>query len=161
MGERIEQIKKLLVSAFPNLKNDANFNITSKETSAYNCIAWAYGYDDRWMWPKTGKDQFLDGICYWPSDEIQEPTIENFVKAFRLKGYECCDNGDFEKDYQKIALYAKPDNWGICTHASRQKRNGCWTSKLGPYCDIQHGTPYSIENNDYGKVRCFMKRLFV
>lgn len=161
MGERIEQIKRIIIGAFPNLKDDANFRITSKETYAYNCIAWAYGYDDRWMWPKTGEDERLDGICYWPTDEIQEASIDNFIKAFRLKGYECCDNGDFEEKYQKIALYAKPDSWNKCTHASRQKRNGFWTSKLGPGCDIQHGTPYSIENDVYGKVRCFMKRAFV
>lgn len=161
MGERTELIKQFLFSAFPKLRDDADFKITSKETYAYNCIAWAYGYDDRWMWPKTGKDELLDGICYWPIDVIQEASIGNFIKAFHQKGYECCDNGDFEDKYQKIALYAKPDSWDICTHASLQKRNGCWSSKLGPSCDIQHGTPYSIENNDYGKVRCFMKRLFV
>lgn len=161
MGERIEQIKRFLIGAFPKLKDDANFKITSKETDTYNCIAWAYGYDDRWMWPNTGEYEFLDGIHYWPTDEIQEASIENFIKAFQLKGFEPCDNSDFEEKYQKIALYAKPDNWDICTHASLQKRNGYWTSKLGKSCDIQHGTPFSIENNVYGKVRCFMKRLFL
>ena len=112
------------------------------------------------MWPNTGEHPFLDGVHYWPSDEIQSPSIENFIKAFQQRGYECCDNGDFEQGYQKIALYAKPDSWGICTHASQQKRNGCWTSKLGRECDIQHGTPDTIENNIYGKVRCYMKRVF-
>lgn len=161
MGERVEQIKNELICYFPELKNDKDFDITSKATSKYNCIAWAYNINDRWMWPNTGNYDFLDGVHYWPTDEIQLPSIENFIKAFRLKGYECCDNGDFEQGYRKIALYARPDKWDICTHASRQKNNGCWTSKLGENCDIQHGTPYTIESAAYGKVRCFMKRMFV
>lgn len=160
MGERVEQIKNELKCCFPKLKNDSNFDVTSKATPKYNCIAWAYNIVDRWMWPNTGEYLFLDGVHYWPSDEIQPPSIDNFIKAFQLKGYECCDNGDFEEGYQKIALYAKPSEWDICTHAARQKRNGYWTSKLGEDCDIQHGTAYSIENDLYGQVRCFMKRVF-
>ena len=84
----------------------------------------------------------------------------NFIKAFELIGYKCCDNGDYENEYQKIALYSKPETRDICTHAARQLKNGLWTSKLGKDCDIQHGSAYSIENNFYGEVRCFMKRLF-
>lgn len=161
MGERVEQIKEGLKQCFPQLKTDVRFDITSKATSKYNCIAWAYGIDDRWMWPNTGKYTFLDGVHFWPSDEIQPPSIDNFIKAFQTKGFECCDDGDYEENYQKIALYAKPEEWEICTHAARQKRDGSWTSKLGRECDIQHGTAYTIENKVYGKVRCFMRRLFV
>ena len=161
MGERVELIKKAVAKAFPKLDDDEKFEVTSKATPNYNCIAWAYGYSDRWMWPVPGGSTLLDGVYYyWPENGIMEPSIDNFIKAFRLKDYELCDNWEFEEEYQKIALYAKPDNWDTCTHASRQLRNGCWTSKLGPSCDIQHGTPYSIENKDYGKVRCIMRRPF-
>ncbi len=160
MGERIEQIKKAIVRAFPKLIDDDKFDITSKATPKYNCIAWAYNIDDRWMWPNTGEFEFLDGVHFWPDDEIKEATIENFINAFRLKGYECCDDWHFEKEYQKIALYAHPERLDVCTHASRQLRNGCWTSKLGKENDIQHGTPFTIENELYGKVRCIMRRRF-
>lgn len=160
MGERVEQIKEELKLFFPKLKDDDFFAITSKATPKYNCIAWAYGIDNRWMWPNTGEYPFLDGVYYWPSDEIQPPSIDVFINAFRKQGYECCDNGEFEHEYQKIALYAKPDKWDVCTHAARQKRNGCWTSKLGKECDVQHETPETIENDMYGKVRCYMKRPF-
>lgn len=160
MGENIERIKAILKRIFPKLSDDKCFDVTSKPTPSYNCIAWAYGIDDRWMWPNTGECEFLDGVQYWPDKSIQKPSIENFVKAFGLKGYEVCGDGDFEKGFQKIALYAKPDNWDECTHASRQKQNGSWTSKLGKEYDIQHGTAYTIENDVYGKVRCFMKRPF-
>ena len=159
MGQRTEEVKKQICSAFPKLASDQNFIITSKPTSEYNCIAWAYSITNRWMWPNTGKYPFLDGVHFWPDNSVMEPTIENFINAFKLIGYECCDNGDFEEGYQKVALYAKPGS-DECTHAARQLRNGFWTSKLGEHEDIQHGTAYSIENQVYGEVRCFMKRIF-
>lgn len=159
MGQRTEEIKKQICRAFPKLASDQNFIVTSKPTPEYNCIAWAYSITNRWMWPNTGEHPFLDGVHYWPDNSIMEPTIENFINAFKLKGYELCDNGDFEEGYQKVALYAQPGS-DVCTHAARQLRNGFWTSKLGKYEDIQHGTAYSIENQVYGEVRCFMKRIF-
>lgn len=159
MGKRVEEIKKQICQAFPKLASDKNFQVTSKKTPEYNCIAWAYNIQNRWMWPNTGKYPFIDGVHYWPNNNVMEPTIGNFIAAFSLKGYHCCDNGDFEEGYQKIALYAK-QNSDECTHAARQLKNGYWTSKLGKYEDIQHGTAYSIENEEYGEVRCFMKRIF-
>jgi len=50
-----------------------------------------------------------------------------------------CDDWRFEEDYIKVALYKDKDN--NCTHASLQKRDGIWTSKLGQSNDIAHGTP--------------------
>lgn len=159
MGERTEEIKSILYQAFPKLLLDKKFKVTSKATPNYNCIAWAYNIDDRWMWPNTGEYLFLDGIHYWPSDKILDCNVTNFINAFNLKGYECCENSEFEPGFRKIALYVKP-NTTDCTHAARELSNGCWTSKLGPFNDIQHSTPESIENDDYGKVYCFMKNKF-
>ncbi|MEN6455407.1 MAG: hypothetical protein ABFD10_14215 [Prolixibacteraceae bacterium] len=159
MGERVEEIMRILLQAFPKLSQDKYFKVTSKATSVYNCIAWAYKIDNRWMWPNTGEYLFLDGVHYWPSDEVMDCDVSNFIEAFRLKGYECCENCDFEPEFRKIALYVKPGTTE-CTHAARELSNGCWTSKLGPSNDIQHGTPDTIENDDYGKVYCFMKKKF-
>lgn len=159
MGERVEEIMRFLRQVFPKLSQDKNFKVTSKDTPVYNCIAWAYKIDNRWMWPNTGEYTFLDGVHYWPSDEILDCDVSNFIEAFMLKGYECCENSDFEPDYRKIALYVKPDTTE-CTHAARELSNGCWSSKLGKSNDIQHGTPETIENDDYGKVFCFMKKKF-
>lgn len=159
MGEGIEEIKRNLVKAFPKLSQDNQFKITSKATPEYNCIAWAYHKDNRWMWPNTGEYKFLDGVHFWPSDEILDCDVKNFIDAFRLKGYECCETSDFEIGFRKIALYVIPETT-LCTHASRQKSDGTWTSKLGVSNDIQHGTPEAIENEYYGVVHCFMKRLF-
>ena len=111
------------------------------------------------MWPNTGEYLYLDGVHYWPSDKIIDCNVNNFIEAFKSKGYECCENCQFEPGYRKIALYVKPDTTD-CTHAARELRNGCWTSKLGEYNDIQHGSPEAIENDFYGKVYCFMKKKF-
>ena len=159
MGERAEEVKARLLKIFPKLAHDENFKITSKESSDYNCIAWAYIIKDKWMWPNTGDGNFLDGVHYWPSNEILDGDVSHFIKAFELKGYRVCETCKFDPGYTKIALYVKA-NSTECTHAAREKRNGFWTSKLGSYVDIQHGTPYTIENDDYGKVYCFMKMKF-
>jgi len=49
MGEEVEQIKNILVTLFPGLSFDPCFKITSPATNRYNCIAWAYNYNDRCM----------------------------------------------------------------------------------------------------------------
>ena len=46
MGEEAQ-----ITTLFPELKNDLDFKVTSPRTPNYNCIAWAYHHNDRWMWP--------------------------------------------------------------------------------------------------------------
>lgn len=159
MGESTEEIKRILLHAFPKLIHDKAFKVTSKATPVYNCIAWAYNIDNRWMWPNTGESNFLDGVHFWPSAEIIDCNVNNFINAFKLKGYECCDKCQFEPGFRKIALYVKPGSTD-CTHAARETSNGYWTSKLGQLNDIQHGTAEAIENDVYGKVYCYMKKKF-
>ena len=47
MDSRTEEILK----AFPGLRYDGGFRITSPEDADYNCIAWAFGRKDCWLWP--------------------------------------------------------------------------------------------------------------
>ena len=145
-----------IVALFPGLSNDPDFKVTSPSTPNYNCIAWASHYDNRWMWPKIPGMLLFDGWSYWPDGVENSEDVSAFIKAFEKKGYVLCDNADFEKDFSKIALYIQPGTTD-CTHAARQMRNGKWTSKLGRLNDIQHGTPYTIEGDAYGKVHCIMK----
>lgn len=159
MGEALERIKEYIIELFPNLTSDRYFKITSRNTPVYNCIAWAYGISNRWMWPNTGYTRYLDGVDYWPSEEIMSCDVKNFIAAFELKGYKLCNDASFEEGYRKIVLYVNPGTTE-CTHAARQLTNGAWTSKLGAGNDIQHGTPQSIEGVNYGVVYCYMKREF-
>ena len=158
MGGKFELTKEEVIEIFPSLVKDSSFQITSYSTPNYNCIAWAYHYNDRWM-QYDGTGVGLDGVWYWWPDGVeQSPLLEAYIKAFELKGYEVCKTGDFEEDYIKIALYI--DSYNNCTHAARQKRDGNWTSKLGKCNDIAHESPYSIEGDLYGKVACFLRKKF-
>ena len=109
-----------LFKSFPKLnKNPLPFKVTSPP-ALYNCIAWAVGDNRRWWWPISGG--------YWPSGCSQKLTISAFAEAFATLGYEPCQNGRFENDYEKIVLFAKN---GEPTHAARQLEKSWWTSKLG------------------------------
>ena len=57
MGEEI-QIKNW----FPKLKDDVDFKVTSPQNQNYNCIAWAYHHNDRWMWPEGRNSKIVTGF---------------------------------------------------------------------------------------------------
>lgn len=154
MGEEAQ-----IIEEFPGLAHDPDFKITSPIDTNYNCIAWAVHYNNRWMWPGGVGTKICDGFQFWPDGIEDSVDVAAFIKAFAQLGYELCESADFEKGYRKIALYVTP-NTTECTHAARQLSNGKWTSKLGKSHDIQHGSPYSLEGNWYGKVYCIMKVAF-
>ena len=66
MDSRTEEILK----AFPGLRYDGGFRITSPEDADYNCIAWAYGRKDCWLWP----DEDVDGVEVWPQNSKGDCT---------------------------------------------------------------------------------------
>lgn len=71
-------------------------------------------------------------------------------------GYSISENEELETDYEKIAIYINPDTERVI-HAAKQIESGKWTSKLGPYKDIEH-TLDSLTGQDYGIVAIIMKR---
>ena len=150
MDSRTEEILK----AFPGLRYDGGFRITSPEDADYNCIAWAYGRKDCWLWP----DEDVDGVEVWPQNRKGDVSIRTFIEAYKLQGYEVCDSDELETDMEKVALYAYPDT-DECTHAARQLTDGMWTSKLGPSFDICHSSPYTIQGRLYGMVVCILRRV--
>lgn len=149
MDRRTEEILK----AFPGLRYDEGFHITSPENPDYNCIAWAFERKDCWMWP----DEEIDGVSPWPLNAMGNTQVQTFIDAFKTVGYELCDNDVYEEGKEKIALYAIPDSQE-CTHAARQTDNGTWTSKLGTSFDISHSTPYTLQGRLYGMVCCILYR---
>lgn len=160
MGQEIEVMtSEDIIENFPLLADDVDFKITSKSTPDYNCIAWAYHFQNRWMWPGGQEEKSYDGFLFWPDGVADSEDVSAFIEAFVQKGYLICDSDEHEEGYQKIALYTKQGTT-ICTHAARELHNGCWTSKLGAENDIQHGSPYTIEGDIYGEVYCIMKREF-
>lgn len=138
-----------LQADWPNLTKTI-YEITSKFTSEYNCIAWAINKeDDRW-WSPTPEEDY-----YWPEGAPREQTLKAFTIAFQICGYEICSNGEIEAGFEKIAIYVTED--GKPQHVARQLDNGMWTSKLGRYEDITHELE-GLVGKLYGNVQQFMKR---
>jgi hypothetical protein len=139
---------------FPNLTND-NHKITSRATKKYNCIAWAAGDTKNWWWP----DFF--GIGKWPPGVPRSETVEAFTKAFETLGYKICSDGAVEVGFEKVAIYAKLQAGGSYapTHMAIQLANGYWSSKLGPFEDIEHSDLENLFWALYGStIVCYLKR---
>lgn len=130
----------------PNLTNQNHF-ITSPQSYDYNCIAWAFGIDNRWIDP-TIPD-------FWPFQAVSTNPLQAMVLAFEDKGYEQCDSPDSEAGYIKVAIYVGP---GGLRHAALQLESGNWTSKLGNLEDIQHDTLEVLEGEEYGQAQIFLKK---
>lgn len=93
---------------------------------------------------------------YWPPGAESSDTPGALKSAFKIIGYEECDSGNYEPDYEKIALYV--DDEGIWSHAAKLEPNGEWSSKLGVLEDISHSGTDVFDDSCYGTVFCFMKR---
>jgi hypothetical protein len=137
-----------LTQLFPQLSVNG-YQVTSPSTGDYNCIAWAALENDRWWWP----DPY--GICYWPEAAPREETLEAFVRAFSLFGYELSNSFTLESGFEKIAIFIDSD--GIPTHMARQLQNGSWTSKIGELEDIEHELN-GLEGDAYGHVAAVLTR---
>ena len=72
-------------------------------------------------------------------------------------GYEICPDGQLEDGFGKIAIHLKDDG---PSHAAKQLPSGRWTSKLGKFVDLEHGTPQELEGPDpaYGQVATYVRR---
>ena len=134
-------------SIFPALENEG-YEITSAASIRYNCVAWAAGDDDNWWYPDP------NGFLYWPSRALREWSTKGLIAVFRTLGYKKCENGDFDKDYEKVVIYVL---LGIPKHAARQMPDGRWTSKLGEGKDIIH-TLLGLQGTEYGMPTIFLRR---
>jgi len=144
-------------SEFENLKDGA-FDVTSRWTGTYNCIAHAAHDPKRKWWPvPEGSND-----AFWPKAPRRR-TVRAFTLAFQTLGYEQCDNGDLEPSYEKVAIFvsdkATPENpLDAPTHMARQLPCGRWTSKLGEKEDIAHDSLESLSGKIYGRAERFLKR---
>ena len=146
----VPSLRDFIASKFPKLSIDKNFKMVSDFDLKYNCIAYACGKNDRFYWPDSTKD----GI-EWPFGLPLNESIGTFISLFEHYKYQVCDDHMYEENYQKVALYELN---GTCSHASLQRFNGLWKSKMGYLEDIEHSDPFTIEGPGYGLVKVFMKR---
>ncbi len=102
---------------FPILKS-SGYTISSPATIDYNCIAWAAGNTEAWWWPDPFNQYF------WPSEAPREESIDAFVKAFEFLGYTICPDSEYEKGYEKVAIYSKPDGSRLMQRDKLPQKNG-------------------------------------
>lgn len=137
-----------LEAIFPKLA-ESEYEVTSPESDAYNCVAWAAGDEHHWWWPVPPEETF------WPSGVPREATLEAFVAAFATLGYEVCQDAAWERGYEKVAFYTKD---AAPTHAARQRSDGRWTSKLGALEDVIHDSLESLAGEVYGQAMTYLRR---
>lgn len=138
-----------LLHIYPNL-TEKNYRKTSDATINYNCVSWVFGNKNEW------KDFYL-----LPNYEYNEDlSCNDYIKHFSRNGFKLCNDGDYEKGKQKIALYE--NRAGEFTHVAMQLSETEWTSKLGEFEDIAHLGFESLEGTGHkdrcGKVLYFMER---
>jgi hypothetical protein len=137
---------------FPDL-TEAEYVVRSRKTGQYNCIAWAADDNKHNWWPDP------QGVGTWPKDAPREESLIAFQQAYATLGYSPCGTDDsLEEGWEKVAIFLDA---GMPTHAAWQRPDGTWSSKMGPFEDIDHkrldlmvGPP----RRAYGKAKTFMKR---
>jgi hypothetical protein len=99
------------------------------------------------------------GVGYWPGANREE-TFAAFLEVYRALGYTTVYlDGTLVAGIEKVALYGKgPLGSEDPTHAALQLESGRWTSKLGPFEDIEHATPADVEGPTYGRVVYYLGR---
>ena len=132
---------------FPRLRK-SNHTVRSDYDPSYNCLSWAAGETSRRWDPTPG--------YYWPPSAPRQRTKEAIIKAFETVGYSPCVDAKLEKEFEKIAIYAREN--GTCTHAARQLPSGKWTSKLGDCEDIEHTSLECLNGPAYGMPVAYLKR---
>jgi hypothetical protein len=134
---------------FPNLKPQDCENGISAATDSYNCIAWAAFDHTQWWEPDTTLQY------YWPDHLARgDYSLNAYVAAFRAHGFEICGDDSREIGFEKIAIYTLRNE---PQHAARQVDDS-WTSKLGPFEDIQHADLDCLSGPFYGTPNVYMKR---
>lgn len=138
-----------LIRVFPDLKDDADFEILSPCSETYNCIAWAMQYDDRWVDGENAAGH------WWPDGVEREMTSEALIHAFEAVGFVRTDNHEPEEGGDKVVLYKKQDEdeW---THAARVLSGTKEYSKFGKMWDGTHSA--GTLSNIYGIAYAYMKR---
>lgn len=132
--EAQDEVNDAVHNSFPHMNN---FEIIGPPDNTFNCIGWALGMNNHFIWPGY--------------------NIENFDDLIDKAGGEECEDGKLEPGFTKIALFGSDLGYKTePTHMARQLSNGKWTSKLGGNGKIIHELN-EMEGGCYGHVIKFYK----
>jgi hypothetical protein len=149
----------------PHLRN-IQFEPTSPQDDAYNCVAWALHRQDLHLWPsgsafrsRSQTSNAASEVLYWP-EETDLETVDVFERFFALDvhGYHRLRRPDvsYRPGVDKIALYVWSLDGGV-EHVARQlhepeARRGWWSSKLGSMIDLAHRRAADLVSDGGGLV---------
>lgn len=122
-----------LRSWFPNLPRDSVW-VLGGATTRYNCLAWALGRTDRWIWPWSGL-----------------PTLAQFTAYLRNFGYATGTPA-------AAAAYGKAAGSTYAIGHIARFWVGAPSSKLGSYLLIHH-TWGGLNGGTYGSLRQYYRRV--
>jgi hypothetical protein len=152
------EIKTEILKMLPGLVNVKNFRLMSSKDEKFNCFSWAIQKSE---WQNEWVDRFSP---LWPLTEeeyqkFEPPASATYVEVARREGFikvKDPNKGELiENNIEKIALFS--NSFGDFCHATRQLKNGLWTSKLGINWVIEHPLR-ALEGHVYGKVVVIMQR---
>ncbi len=154
-GEQRRYLNKRIIDP-----NDSRFvSVNSDASPEYNCIAWALGIKNQW-WEPHSQGSIVEDRGYWPAGLPHNRAPQTLRALFWREGFVDCENGDFDPNIVKIALYRLPDTDGSYrwTHVARQLKTGLWTSKLGSSYEVTHRKPDDLDGSLYGEVYAYMAK---
>src|SRR5207237_700439 len=117
-----------------------NYEIVSRASARYNCMAFANGDERHWWEPGL-----FGGRFYWPTNVQQGETLEAWQELFIADGYEPTDNRDIEPGVEKVAIYVDVVDM-LPSHVARSDGRS-WKSKLGKGQDIEHASLDVLEGD--------------
>jgi hypothetical protein len=82
-------------------------------------------------------------------------ALTTLTRIFESLGYQPCDSGLLEDEYEKVVMYGAND---VVSHAAKQLPNGKWSSKLGESFDISHDSAIAVAGRMYGQVLRYLRR---
>jgi hypothetical protein len=116
---------------------------------AFNCIAYAGGICDGFVWPS---DDWANSV--WVSGVPRSHDIAALACLYSALGFTPCVSGDSEAGLEKVALFASGRYF---THASRQLQSGLWSSNLAREELISYPSPLNLEGSAIGAVCMVMQ----
>jgi hypothetical protein len=134
---------------FPRLIEGKNCRTSSGQTWEYNCVAWALGIEDKFIWPD------MVGEYFWPDHLPRGRGIDNFLAFFRAEGFQvgACAN---YVSHETIAIYMQGP---LVEHIAWCSEVGFWESKLGDLVDVVHASVDDVGGGIYGEYAMSLSRL--
>jgi hypothetical protein len=145
---------------WPNLSLEINFRYTSLKKPGYNCIAYVVGEKNKHVDLLALSKRYDLSQYGLKNTQPFDASTQSYIKLFEtFYHFAVCENGDYEKGFQKIVIYEGYDEDGEFgfLHVALQLDETLWTSKLGYLEDIAH-TLDGLVGDYYGNPVVFMKR---